>query len=147
MVSLQATVALVTIGLYLLVILAVGYLGWQVGKLEVEDWMAASRDLGLVVLLFTYAATYHSAFAFLGISGFVYGNGIGIFGAAFLWVALSGLILWVLGTRVWLLFWPSVPSQPSRTWPALTTQSQWCCSSSPQCGSRRSSWPAPSPQP
>jgi len=103
MVSLQAAVALATIGVYLLIILAVGYRGWQVGTLEIDDWMAAGRDLGLVVLLFTYAATYHSAFAFLGIGGFVYGNGIGIFGAAFLWVALSGLILWVLGTRVWLL--------------------------------------------
>ncbi|WP_123537251.1 sodium:solute symporter family protein [Halosimplex salinum] len=103
MVSLQATVALTTIGVYLLVVLAVGYRGWQIGTLEVDDWMAAGRDLGLVVLLFTYTATYHSAFAFLGIGGFVYDNGIGIFGAAFLWVALSGLILWVLGTRVWLL--------------------------------------------
>lgn len=103
MASLQATVALATIGVYLIVILAVGYRGWQVGTLDVEDWMLAGRDLGLVVLLFTYAATYHSAFAFLGIGGFVYGHGIGIFGAAFIWVALSGLILWVLGTRVWLL--------------------------------------------
>ncbi|MEA5389542.1 sodium:solute symporter family protein [Haloarculaceae archaeon H-GB11] len=101
--SLQATVALVTIGVYLVVVLAVGYRGWQVGTLEVDDWMAAGRDLGLVVLLFSYAATYHSAFAFLGIGGYVYGNGIGIFGAAFLWIALSGLLLWVLGSRVWLL--------------------------------------------
>lgn len=103
MASTQTAVALATIGAYLLCILAIGYRGWQVGTLEVDDWMAAGRDLGLVVLLFTYAATYHSAFAFLGIGGFVYGNGIGIFGAAFLWVVLSGLILWVLGSRIWLL--------------------------------------------
>jgi SSS family solute:Na+ symporter len=103
MVGTRAAVALGAIGVYILVVLAIGYRGWQVGTFEVDDWMAAGRNLGLVVLLFTYAATYHSAFAFLGIGGYVYGTGIGIFGTAFLWVALSGVILWTLGSRVWLL--------------------------------------------
>ncbi|MFC7157263.1 sodium:solute symporter family protein [Halomarina halobia] len=103
MVSFQATVALATIGVYLAVILAIGYRGWQVGKLDVDDWMAAGRGLGIVVLLFTFAASYHSAFAFLGIGGFVYGNGIGIFSASTFYLAISGIILWVVGSRVWLL--------------------------------------------
>jgi solute:Na+ symporter, SSS family len=103
MVSLQTTVALATIGIYLMVILAIGYRGWQVGKLEVDDWMAAGRGLGIVVLLFTFAASYHSAFAFLGIGGFVYANGIGIFSASTFYLVISGLILWVVGSRVWLL--------------------------------------------
>lgn len=103
MVSLQSAVALTTIGLYLVVVLALGYRGWQVGTLAVDDWMAAGRGLGIVVLLFTYTATYHSAFAFLGIGGYVYGNGIAIFGTAFLWVGISGFLLWVLGSRIWLL--------------------------------------------
>lgn len=103
MVSLQTTVALATIGVYLLIILALGYRGWQVGTLEVDDWMAAGRGLGIVVLLFTFAASYHSAFAFLGVGGFVYANGIGIFGASTFYLVLSGLILWIIGTRVWLL--------------------------------------------
>ena len=103
MASLQTTVALATIGLYLLVILAFGYRGWQVGELEVDDWMAAGRGLGIVVLLFTFAASYHSAFAFLGIGGFVYANGIGIFSASTFYLVISGVILWVVGSRVWLL--------------------------------------------
>ncbi|WP_458210443.1 sodium:solute symporter family protein [Haladaptatus sp. NG-SE-30] len=103
MVSLQTTVALGTIGVYLAIILALGYRGWQVGKLEVDDWMAAGRGLGIVVLLFTFAASYHSAFAFLGIGGFVYANGIGIFSASTFYLVISGLILWVVGSRVWLL--------------------------------------------
>lgn len=41
--------ALATIGGYRLVILAVGDRGWQVGTLEVDDWMAAGRNLGLLV--------------------------------------------------------------------------------------------------
>ncbi|WP_129115939.1 sodium:solute symporter family protein [Halegenticoccus tardaugens] len=103
MVSFQATVALATIGVYLVIILAIGYRGWQVGKLNVDDWMAAGRGLGIVVLLFTFAASYHSAFAFLGIGGFVYGNGIGIFSASTFYLAISGIILWLVGSRVWLL--------------------------------------------
>ncbi|WP_433632650.1 sodium:solute symporter family protein [Halomicrococcus sp. NG-SE-24] len=103
MVSLQTTVALATIGVYLVVILALGYRGWQVGKLEVDDWMAAGRGLGIVVLLFTFAASYHSAFAFLGIGGFVYANGIGIFSASTFYLVISGVMLWVVGSRVWLL--------------------------------------------
>lgn len=103
MVSFQATVALATIGIYLLVILALGYRGWQVGTLEVDDWMAAGRGLGIVVLLFTFTASYHSAFAFLGIGGFVYSNGIGIFSASTFYLVISGMILWVVGSRIWLL--------------------------------------------
>lgn len=103
MASLQATVAIGAIGAYLAVVLALGYRGWQVGTIDAEDWMAAGRGLGIVVLLFSYAATYHSAFAFLGVGGYVYGNGVGVFGPVFLWVAVSGIILWVVGTRVWLL--------------------------------------------
>lgn len=103
MVSTQATIALATIGLYLLVMLAIGYRSWQIATLDVEDWMAAGRGLGIVVLLFTFAASYHSAFAFLGIGGFIYGNGIGILSASTFYLAVSGIILWVVGSRVWLL--------------------------------------------
>ena len=103
MVSLQTTVALATIGVYLLVILALGYRGWQVGTLDVDDWMAAGRGLGIVVLLFTFAASYHSAFAFLGVGGFVYANGISIFSASTFYLVISGVMLWVVGSRVWLL--------------------------------------------
>lgn len=103
MVSLQVATALGTIGVYLLVILAIGYRGWQVGTLDVEDWMAGGRGLGIVVLLFTYTATYHSAFAFVGASGFIYANGMGLLVPIFLWVAFSGILLWVVGSRIWLL--------------------------------------------
>lgn len=103
MVSLQTSVALATIGIYLVIVLALGYRGWQVGTADIDDWMAAGRGLGIVVLLFTFTASYHSAFAFLGVGGFVYGNGIGYFSMATFYLAVSGLILWVVGTRVWLL--------------------------------------------
>jgi SSS family solute:Na+ symporter len=99
----QATVAIATILAYTAVVLALGYHGWRVGKLEVGDWVAADRGLGVVVLLFTYAATYHSAFAFLGAAGFTYAHGIGFFLAGFLWLVISGVIVYVLGTKLWLV--------------------------------------------
>jgi SSS family solute:Na+ symporter len=101
--SVRTTVVLAIISLYLLIILAIGYRGWQVGSLSVEDWMTSSRGLGIVVLLFTFAATYHSAFAFLGIGGFIYGNGIGIYGVSVFYLGFSGFLLWIIGSRVWLV--------------------------------------------
>lgn len=103
MVSTQAAFAIGTIAVYIVVVLALGYRGWQVGTLDIEDWMTAGRGLGVVVLLFTYAATYHSAFAFLGAAGFVYENGIGLVLSGMGFLVLSGLIFWVVGSRIWLL--------------------------------------------
>ena len=103
MVSTQVSVALGTIAVYMLVILALGYRGWQVGKLDIEDWMTAGRGLGIFVLLFTYAATYHSAFAFIGASGFMYSTGMGIYVPAYIWMVLDAVILWIIGSRIWLL--------------------------------------------
>lgn len=103
MVDTQTAVALGTIGVYIAVVLALGYHGWRVGKVDMDDWGAADRKLGFVVLLFTYAATWHSAFAFLGASGFMFEHGLGFLLAAFAWLVLAGLILWVVGSRVWLV--------------------------------------------
>lgn len=103
MVDLQTSVALGTIAVYGIIVLALGYQGWRVGKLNIEDWMTASRGLGVVVLLFTYAATYHSAFAFVGAAGFIYTSGIGLLLSGIGFLVLSGLIFWVVGSRVWLL--------------------------------------------
>ncbi len=101
--SFQTTVAILIIGGYLLLMLALGYRGWQVGTLDIDDWMAGGRGFGIVVLLFTFAASYHSAFAFLGIGGFIYANGIGIFSVSTFYLMFSALLIWPLGSRIWLL--------------------------------------------
>jgi SSS family solute:Na+ symporter len=103
MVSTQVGVALATIGVYLVATLAIGYRGWDVGEVGISDWMTAGRSLGIVVLTFTYASTYHSAFAFLGASGFIYGNGIGIYMPAYVWMVIGALVLWIVGSRIWLV--------------------------------------------
>jgi SSS family solute:Na+ symporter len=101
--STQVTVALATIIGYLIVALGIGYKGWQIGSSSISDWMTANRGLGITVLTFTYASTYHSAFAFLGAAGFIYGNGIGIYLSGYVWMVIGGLVLWIIGTRVWLV--------------------------------------------
>lgn len=103
MVSFQAQVAIATIGIYLIVVLALGYQGWRVGKLEIEDWMAAGRGLGIAALTFTVAATIFSAFAFLGAGGITYLSGIPAMVGLTLQLFLAGLIFWVLGSRMWIL--------------------------------------------
>ncbi|WP_254864678.1 sodium:solute symporter family protein [Halovivax gelatinilyticus] len=103
MVSLQAQVALATIGIYILVVLGVGYQGWRVGKLEIEDWMAADRGLGITALTFTVAATIFSAFAFLGAGGITYMTGLPAIIGFTLQLFFAGVIFWVLGSRMWIL--------------------------------------------
>lgn len=103
MVSLQTSVTLIVIGIYLLVVLVLGYRSWQIGTADIDDWMAASHGLGIIVLLFTFVASYHSAFAFLGVGGFVYGNGIGYFSMAIFYLIIPALLIWPVGTRIWLL--------------------------------------------
>ncbi|MFC3959774.1 sodium:solute symporter family protein [Halovivax cerinus] len=103
MVSVQALVALVTIGLYLLVVLAIGYQGWRVGKLEIEDWMAADRSLGITALTFTVAATIFSAFAFLGAGGITYMTGLPAMVGLTLQLFFAGIVFWIVGSRMWIV--------------------------------------------
>lgn len=103
MVSGQAVAAIATISVYLVIVLALGYQGWRVGKLEIEDWMAADRGLGIAALTFTVAATVFSAFAFLGAGGITYMTGIPAMVALTMQIFFTGVLFWVLGTRMWAL--------------------------------------------
>ncbi|MFL2546895.1 MAG: sodium:solute symporter family protein [Candidatus Rariloculaceae bacterium] len=69
---------------------------------SLEDFLLYGRKTGFVVLYLTVVATFHSAFAFLGSSGFFYTHGIG-FWVAGSWTALVGAITYVLGSRIWAL--------------------------------------------
>jgi len=99
----QATVVLAVIGIYTVIVLALGYRGWQVGEMNMEDWVTADRSIGALVLTFTYAATVHSAAAFLGNTGLIYGIGLGFIVLNTLLLVLIGGVLWIVGTRLWLL--------------------------------------------
>lgn len=88
--------------LYLLATIVLGAVANRRLAVDLEDFLLYGRKAGFVVLYLTVCATYHSAFAFLGSSGFFYTHGIG-FWAAGAWTVLVGAITWVLGSRVWAL--------------------------------------------
>jgi solute:Na+ symporter, SSS family len=69
---------------------------------SLEDFLLYGRKTGFIVLYLTVVATFHSAFAFLGSSGFFYSHGIG-FWVAGSWTVLVGAITYVLGSRIWAL--------------------------------------------
>lgn len=88
--------------LYLLVTIVIGFVANRRMTGDLEDFLLYGRQAKFVVLYLTVCATYHSAFAFLGSSGFFYTHGIG-FWAAGSWTVLVGAITYVLGSRIWAL--------------------------------------------
>jgi len=95
-------IGVTVISIYLVVVLYFGYRSWKVGKNSIEDFAIASGSFGVLVLTLTFAATFHSAYAFTGIVGFVYNDGIG-FWVNGLWLIPPALLFWVFGRRLWIL--------------------------------------------
>jgi len=65
-----------------------------------EDFFVQSRRMPTFMLFFTVYATWMSAFAFLGASGYFYEMGP-VYMTAFAWDVLFGLLFMVIGKRVW----------------------------------------------
>lgn len=94
-------------GLWILLIYTVALLGLAFyaslrDKKNIADFATAESSLGIFVLTLTFSATYHSAYAFLGASGFVYTHGIGWWVNG-IWTTFPGILFWVIGRRFWLL--------------------------------------------
>ena len=87
---------------YSILCLLLGFQGWRVGKVSIEDFIVGGRQMGFIVLYFTYTATFMSAFAFLGAPGWIYSRGISFF-ATFLSCVFSPLFMYIFGYRCWLL--------------------------------------------
>lgn len=95
-------IALSIIGVYLLLTLVLGVVANRSLQVNLEDFLLYGRQAGFFVLYLTLVATYHSAFAFLGSSGFFYTHGIG-FWVAGTWALMTGAVTFVLGPRIWIL--------------------------------------------
>lgn len=91
-----------TLVVYLLVTLFVGYRSFRVSDHTLTDHAVARRGFGVVVLTLTYAATFHSAYAFTGIVGFAYTDGVG-FWVNGLYLIPPAFLFWHVGKRLWLL--------------------------------------------
>jgi SSS family solute:Na+ symporter len=92
-------VAYVVLGLYLLLLLVIGWIGYRKSKVGEEDYYLASRGQGWVVSSLTIMATFFSSFALLGAPGMVYRDGV-VFALFALNVPMSGAMVYVLGSRI-----------------------------------------------
>ena len=70
---------LIIIGIYCAIVLAVGVFSRDKGKMSLENYFVGNRSIGPFVAYFTYVATFHSSFAFLGAAGKLYSSGIDFF--------------------------------------------------------------------
>lgn len=100
----DALISTIIIGVFIFIVLAIGLFGWA-KKMDdnASDFFVASRTLGFAALFFTYTATYHSASAFLGTGGMFYDSGISYWAIGPYTQALGGILLYLIGSRVWLL--------------------------------------------
>lgn len=91
------------IGLYLVVVVVLGWVGHRRLRLDLDDYFLAGRSLGPVVLVLTLGATTHSMFATVGATGSFYDSGLIFLWAAGTWVLIQPLTYWSLGSRIWQL--------------------------------------------
>lgn len=97
-------ISILVVAAFTLITLFIGLFGWA-KKLDqsTQDYFVASRKLGFAALFFTYCATYHSASAFLGTGGLLYAHGISFWAIGPFTQALGGILMYVIGSRIWLL--------------------------------------------
>ena len=90
----------VIVGTYLMLLLALGILGYRKRQGESEeDYFLAGRNQGWVVSSLTIMATFFSSFALLGAPGMVYRDGI-VFALFSLNVPVAGVAIYVFGSRI-----------------------------------------------
>ena len=93
---------LAILGLYLMLVLAVGLYGHRLFRGTGEDFFLASRTIGPFILLMTLFGTHMTAFSLLGASGAAYHRGIGVFSLMASSSALiAPIVFFFVGTRLW----------------------------------------------
>lgn len=92
--------ALVIIGLFMLIPLAMGALAGKKSIPTTEDFFLQGRSMGSIAVFFTVAATWWSAFAFMGSNSLFYLKGP-LYWTAIAWNILFGVLYFAVGKRVW----------------------------------------------
>ena len=93
---------LIIVALYCAVVIAVGVFSRTKGQTSLADYFVGNRSLGAFVAFFTYVATFHSSFAFIGAAGQMYSSGIKFF-ATFTSCVVSPLMIYIIGRPTWYL--------------------------------------------
>ena len=96
----QNIAALTIIGLFMLIPLAMGAVAGKKSIPTTEDFFLQGRGMGSLAVFFTVAATWWSAFAFMGSNAYFYLRGP-LYWTAIAWNILFGLLYFVVGKRVW----------------------------------------------
>lgn len=89
----------VVLGVYLCLLLWLGWVGYRRASGTEEDYYLAGRNQGWLVTSLTIMATFFSSAAMLGVPGVVYKEGV-VFALFALNVPLSGAAVYVLGRRI-----------------------------------------------
>lgn len=94
--------ALLIIGLFMLIPLAMGAVAGRKSIPTTEDFFVQGRGMGSVAVFFTVAATWWSAFAFMGSNAYFYTRGP-LYWTAIAWNILFGVLYFMVGKRVWFV--------------------------------------------
>ncbi|MBD3671975.1 MAG: sodium:solute symporter family protein [Planctomycetaceae bacterium] len=90
----------IVLGVYLLFLLTLGYLGYRRSQVGEEDYYLAGRNQGWIVTTLTIIATFLSSFALMGAPGMVYREGV-VFALVSLNAPVAGFCIWLFGRRIW----------------------------------------------
>lgn len=94
--------SILIIAAFLIIPLIVGVVSARQAQATSEDFFVQGRAMGSVAVFFTVAATWWSAFAFLGSNATFYTSGP-VYLTALAWNLLFGLMYYWVGKRVWFL--------------------------------------------
>ncbi len=98
----QNVIALSVIGFFMIFPLAIGFLARSQSRATAEDYFIQSRAMGGIAVFFSVAATWWSAFAFLGSNGYFYTTGP-MYWTAIAWNILFGVMYFGVGKKIWYM--------------------------------------------
>jgi len=98
----QNAIALSVIAFFMVFPLALGFAARTKSRSTAEDYFIQSRAMGGIAVFFSVAATWWSAFAFLGSNGYFYTTGP-MYWTAIAWNILFGVLYFGVGKKIWYM--------------------------------------------
>lgn len=92
-----------TLGVYVIVFLALTLGAHRRYTGEVTDYVVGNRSLGVVVTTFTLYASIFSGVGIAGFPGTVYVTGMGFITTVIIGFSMSAVLQWYFGKRIWAL--------------------------------------------
>jgi len=96
----QQVAALLIIALFMIIPLVVGAVAGRKSVPTTEDYFVQGRGMGSVAVFFTVAATWWSAFAFMGSNSYFFLNGP-LYWTAIAWNIFFGILYFAIGKKIW----------------------------------------------